>query len=65
MLSSYRTQKCYVTLVEDLDIFDVECLKYALSKGIGIGIVAGGSIMKVPQLLLGAFAFSAPTPLRD
>ncbi|KAI0031369.1 hypothetical protein K488DRAFT_52221 [Vararia minispora EC-137] len=45
-------KKCYVSLVEDLDIFDVECVKYAASKGIGLGIVVGGSIMKVPQLLL-------------
>ncbi|KAL0961347.1 hypothetical protein HGRIS_006303 [Hohenbuehelia grisea] len=45
-------QKCYVSLVENLQFGDVECLKYSLSKGLGIGIVAGGSIMKVPQLML-------------
>ncbi|TFY79622.1 hypothetical protein EWM64_g4386 [Hericium alpestre] len=45
-------EKCYVSLVENLNIEDVECLKYSLSKGLGIGIVVGGSIMKVPQLLL-------------
>lgn len=44
-------QKCYTSLVEDLHIDDVECLKYSLSKGLGIGIVAGGSIMKIPQLI--------------
>lgn len=33
---------------------DVECLKYSLSKGLGVGIVAGGSIMKIPQLLTSA-----------
>ncbi|KAI0703760.1 hypothetical protein BC835DRAFT_1303030 [Cytidiella melzeri] len=52
-------QKCYVSLVEDLNISDVDCLKYALSKGLGIGIVVGGSIMKVPQLLLILSAKSA------
>jgi len=52
-------QKCYTTLVENLDIDDVECLKYALSKGLGFGIVVGGSIMKVPQLLLITSARSA------
>jgi len=45
-------KKCYTSLVENLDISDVECIKYSISKGLGIGIVAGGSIMKVPQLLL-------------
>jgi mannose-P-dolichol utilization defect protein 1 len=45
-------QKCYVSLVENLNIGDVECLKYSLSKGLGIGIVIGGSIMKVPQVML-------------
>lgn len=45
-------QECYTSLVENLDIGDVKCLKYSLSKGLGIGIVVGGSIMKVPQILL-------------
>lgn len=50
---------CYVSLVEDLNVADVKCLKYAVSKGLGIGIVLGGSIMKVPQLLLIVNAGSA------
>ncbi|KAF7980323.1 hypothetical protein HWV62_38735 [Athelia sp. TMB] len=45
-------KKCYTSLVENLDVTDIECLKYSLSKGLGLGIVVGGSIMKVPQLLL-------------
>jgi mannose-P-dolichol utilization defect protein 1 len=45
-------QKCYTELVENLHLGDVECLKYSLSKGIGLGIVVGGSVMKVPQVLL-------------
>ncbi|KAF9257213.1 mannose-P-dolichol utilization defect 1 protein [Marasmius fiardii PR-910] len=52
-------QKCYTSLVENLDIGDVECIKYSISKGLGIGIVVGGSIMKVPQLLLIVNARSA------
>ena len=44
--------------MENLDLQDVECLKYSLSKGLGIGIVVGGSIMKVPQLLLSEFIVS-------
>jgi hypothetical protein len=52
-----RKQKCYVSLIENLNLDDVDCIKYSLSKGIGVGIVAGGSIMKVPQLLLSTSAF--------
>lgn len=42
--------KCYNTLVYDFNITDVDCLKYALSKGLGFGIVLGGSIVKIPQV---------------
>ena len=45
-------QECYTSLVENLDVGDIKCLKYSLSKILGIGIVFGGSIMKVPQILL-------------
>lgn len=45
-------QECYASLVENLNFGDVECLKYSLSKGLGIAIVAGGTVMKVPQILL-------------
>lgn len=36
---------------------DIECLKYSLSKGLGVAIVVGGSIMKLPQLLLSMRSF--------
>jgi len=49
-------EECYTSLVENLDISDVQCIKYSLSKGLGIGIVVGGSIMKVPQVLLSKLA---------
>ncbi|KAK7455183.1 hypothetical protein VKT23_011055 [Stygiomarasmius scandens] len=52
-------EKCYTSLVEDLDIFDFECLKYAFSKALGIAIVVGGSVMKLPQLVLIVRARSA------
>jgi len=44
-------EKCYTVLVYDFDITNVECLKYALSKGLGLGIVVGGAIVKIPQIL--------------
>ncbi|KAF7768001.1 hypothetical protein Agabi119p4_7244 [Agaricus bisporus var. burnettii] len=45
-------KKCYISLVENLNVGDIDCVKYAISKGLGIGIVVGGSVMKVPQMLL-------------
>jgi hypothetical protein len=57
------TQKCYVSLVENLNIEDVDCIKYSLSKALGVGIVVGGSIMKVPQLVLSTL-LSLPPLLR-
>lgn len=56
-VSLILSQKCYVSLVENLNIGDVECLKYSASKCLGIGIVVGGSIMKLPQLMLSAQCF--------
>lgn len=43
-------EHCYKVLVYDFNITEVECLKYALSKGLGFGIVVGGSTLKVPQV---------------
>jgi mannose-P-dolichol utilization defect protein 1 len=45
-------KNCYASLIENLDISDVQCIRYSISKGLGVGIVVGGSIMKVPQVLL-------------
>ncbi|CAM0143083.1 unnamed protein product [Umbelopsis sp. WA50703] len=45
-------EKCYTSLIENLGIFsDLECLKFAISKGLGFGIVLGGSIVKIPQII--------------
>ncbi|WWC68160.1 uncharacterized protein I206_102083 [Kwoniella pini CBS 10737] len=44
-------EQCYDVLVYNFDITHVECLKYALSKGLGLGIVLGGGIVKIPQIL--------------
>ncbi|KAI0315832.1 hypothetical protein OF83DRAFT_1173468 [Amylostereum chailletii] len=43
-------EKCYVSLVENLDVNDFACIHHSASKVLGIGIVVGGSIMKIPQL---------------
>jgi mannose-P-dolichol utilization defect protein 1 len=42
---------CYKTLINDVDLAATECVKLAISKGLGIGIIGASSIVKVPQLL--------------
>lgn len=42
---------CYTSLVENLNIQDMGCIKYSISKCLGLAIVLGGSIVKVPQIL--------------
>ncbi|ORY20840.1 hypothetical protein BCR39DRAFT_591757 [Naematelia encephala] len=44
-------EQCYTILVYDFEILHTECLKLALSKGLGLGIVVGGGIVKIPQIL--------------
>ncbi|KAK2623553.1 hypothetical protein QTJ16_007107 [Diplocarpon rosae] len=44
-------ETCYQTLLHDIDISSPECLKLAISKGLGIGIIGASSIVKVPQIL--------------
>jgi mannose-P-dolichol utilization defect 1 len=52
LTSEIIKQECYTSLIESLNFGDVKCLKYSLSKALGVGIVFGGSIMKVPQISL-------------
>ncbi|KAE8220836.1 hypothetical protein CF319_g5704 [Tilletia indica] len=47
-------QDCYQVLVHDIDTTDPifpSCFRLGISKGLGLGIIAFGSIMKVPQIL--------------
>jgi mannose-P-dolichol utilization defect protein 1 len=41
---------CWKTLVWDLDLTDVECLKLGISKALGTAIVGVSAIVKLPQL---------------
>ncbi|PVU90262.1 hypothetical protein BB560_006215 [Smittium megazygosporum] len=43
-------EKCTTVLIDDFDVFHAECLKYAMIKALGFGLVLGGSIVKVPQI---------------
>ena len=40
-----------MTLIYNVDLSSTFCIKLAISKALGIGIVVGGSVMKLPQLL--------------
>ena len=42
---------CYKTLILDIDPSNTPCLKLAFSKALGLAIVAGSSIVKIPQIL--------------
>lgn len=42
---------CYTTLLQEFHITNVPCLKLAISKGLGVGIVVGGAIVKIPQII--------------
>ncbi|KAJ2699114.1 hypothetical protein FB645_005434 [Coemansia sp. IMI 203386] len=49
-LAALIGEDCTVTLVDNLDLLEPHCLRHALSKGLGLGIVLGGCIVKLPQL---------------
>jgi len=44
-------EACFEKFFIDFDVFDVDCFKYTLSKGLGLGIIAGSLMVKVPQIL--------------
>ncbi|GAA98450.1 uncharacterized protein L969DRAFT_47599 [Mixia osmundae IAM 14324] len=44
-------QECYTTLIYNVDLDDRQCLTLALSKTLGVGLVAGGAIVKLPQII--------------
>ncbi|OMJ27328.1 Mannose-P-dolichol utilization defect 1 protein [Smittium culicis] len=43
-------EKCTETLIDRFDILEPTCLRFAISKALGIAIVAGGCIVKLPQI---------------
>lgn len=43
--------KCYQSLVMDINVEDVDCIKYGVSKGLGIAIIGASTIVKVPQII--------------
>ena len=45
------TPNCFESLVVNLNVSDAVCLKSAVSKTLGLGIVVGSSLVKLPQVL--------------
>ncbi|KAF0751134.1 mannose-P-dolichol utilization defect 1 protein [Aphis craccivora] len=45
------TPKCYEVFFYDLDFFNGTCIRSALSKGLGFGIVGGSLLVKLPQVI--------------
>lgn len=46
-------EDCFDKFVSDIVGFitDADCMKFTISKGIGLAIVAGSSILKLPQII--------------
>lgn len=44
-------ESCYDEFFLDFNFLDVPCLKIVLSKGLGIGIILGSVLVKVPQIV--------------
>jgi mannose-P-dolichol utilization defect protein 1 len=42
---------CYATLILDVNLESQECLKLAVSKGLGLGIIGVSSVVKIPQII--------------
>ncbi|KAJ2357097.1 hypothetical protein GGF43_001669, partial [Coemansia sp. RSA 2618] len=49
-LAALIGEPCTQTLIDELNLFDPLCLRHAVSKGLGLGIVLGGCVVKLPQL---------------
>ena len=44
-------EDCYDQFFVKKDFSNFECIKFTLSKFVGFGIIAGSSILKVPQIV--------------
>lgn len=44
-------EDCYEKFVVKQDFSDKECLKFTISKAVGLAIVAGSGILKLPQII--------------
>lgn len=44
-------EDCFNKFVNNHDFSDTDCIKFTISKGIGLAIVVGSAIVKLPQIL--------------
>ncbi|XP_047544455.1 mannose-P-dolichol utilization defect 1 protein homolog [Vanessa atalanta] len=51
LILSILSEKCYSEYFVKYNFLDEPCFKTTLSKGLGIGIIAGSILVKVPQIL--------------
>lgn len=51
LLTYFMPESCYDEFFLNLNFLDVPCLKIVLSKALGIGIILGSVMVKLPQIL--------------
>ncbi|XP_070785960.1 mannose-P-dolichol utilization defect 1b [Enoplosus armatus] len=51
LLTYFMPESCYDEFFLNMNFLDVPCLKIVLSKGLGIGIILGSVLVKLPQIL--------------
>ncbi|KAM9836920.1 mannose-P-dolichol utilization defect 1b [Aulostomus maculatus] len=51
LLAYFMPESCYDEFFLHFNLLDVPCLKIVLSKGLGIGIILGSVMVKLPQIL--------------
>ena len=43
-------EDCWATFFERFDLLNLDCLKASISKGLGLGIILGAVVVKLPQI---------------
>ncbi|MEQ2279138.1 Mannose-P-dolichol utilization defect 1 protein [Ameca splendens] len=51
LVAYFMPESCYDTFFLDFDFLDVPCLKIVVSKALGIGIILGSVLVKLPQII--------------
>ncbi|XP_028847636.1 mannose-P-dolichol utilization defect 1b [Denticeps clupeoides] len=51
LVKYFMPERCYDEFFLSFNLLHVECLKIVLSKGLGIGIILGSVLVKLPQIL--------------